>query len=116
MFCTTIYLFVFYLVCKSCIVKYLQMSKQCPMCNIKIHETQPLINLRPDRTMQDVVYRLVPNLFEGNSHHLILIKPSSHFLQMWYEFGYHSPVFIVNISQELSTGKLLQIIWCKIVP
>ncbi|XP_033633250.1 polycomb group RING finger protein 1-like [Asterias rubens] len=51
--------------CKSCIVKYLQMSKQCPMCNIKIHETQPLINLRPDRTMQDVVYRLVPNLFEG---------------------------------------------------
>ncbi|XP_022111209.1 polycomb group RING finger protein 1-like, partial [Acanthaster planci] len=51
--------------CKSCIVKYLQMSKQCPMCNIKIHETQPLINLRPDRTMQDVVYGLVPNLFES---------------------------------------------------
>uniref|UniRef100_A0A0E9VKS8 Polycomb group RING finger protein 1 n=1 Tax=Anguilla anguilla TaxID=7936 RepID=A0A0E9VKS8_ANGAN len=24
--------------CKSCIVKYLQTSKYCPMCNIKIHE------------------------------------------------------------------------------
>ncbi|XP_028445992.1 polycomb group RING finger protein 1 [Perca flavescens] len=33
-------------VCKSCIVKYLQTSKYCPMCNIKIHETQPLLNLK----------------------------------------------------------------------
>ncbi|XP_071481800.1 polycomb group RING finger protein 1-like [Diadema antillarum] len=50
--------------CKSCIVKYLQTSKLCPMCNLKIHETQPLLNLRPDRTMQDVVFKLVPKLFE----------------------------------------------------
>ncbi|PIK59081.1 putative polycomb group RING finger protein 1 [Apostichopus japonicus] len=51
--------------CKSCIVKYLQTSKQCPMCNIKIHETQPLLNLRPDRTMQDIIFKLIPGLFEG---------------------------------------------------
>ena len=38
--------------CKSCIVKYLQTSKFCPNCNSKIHETQPLINLRSDRTLQ----------------------------------------------------------------
>ncbi|XP_064603918.1 polycomb group RING finger protein 1-like isoform X2 [Liolophura sinensis] len=50
--------------CKSCIVKYLESSKQCPQCNIKIHETQPLFNLRADRTLQDVVYKLVPGLFE----------------------------------------------------
>ncbi|XP_003724093.1 polycomb group RING finger protein 1 [Strongylocentrotus purpuratus] len=50
--------------CKSCIVKYLQTSKICPMCNQKVHETQPVLNLRPDRTMQDVVLKLVPKLFE----------------------------------------------------
>lgn len=51
-------------VCKSCIVKYLQTSKYCPMCNIKIHETQPLLNLKLDRVMQDIVYKLVPGLQE----------------------------------------------------
>ena len=48
--------------CESCIVKYLQTSKYCPMCNIKIHETQPLLNLKLDRVMQDIVYKLVPGL------------------------------------------------------
>lgn len=52
-------------VCKSCIVKYLQTSKYCPMCNIKIHETQPLLNLKLDRVMQDIVYKLVPGLQES---------------------------------------------------
>ncbi|NWV45924.1 PCGF1 protein, partial [Daphoenositta chrysoptera] len=43
--------------CKSCIVKYLQTSKYCPMCNTKIHETQPLLNLKLDRVMQDIASR-----------------------------------------------------------
>ncbi|XP_074443129.1 polycomb group RING finger protein 1 isoform X2 [Larus michahellis] len=51
--------------CKSCIVKYLQTSKYCPMCNTKIHETQPLLNLKLDRVMQDIVYKLVPGLQES---------------------------------------------------
>lgn len=50
--------------CKSCIVKCLQINKCCPQCNLKIHETSPLISLRPDRTMQDIVYKIVPNLYE----------------------------------------------------
>lgn len=53
-------------VCKSCIVKHLQSSKNCPQCGVKVHETQPLLHLRPDRTMQDIVYKLVPHLFESN--------------------------------------------------
>uniref|UniRef100_A0A8C0G3X7 Polycomb group ring finger 1 n=1 Tax=Chelonoidis abingdonii TaxID=106734 RepID=A0A8C0G3X7_CHEAB len=35
------------------------------MCNTKIHETQPLLNLKLDRVMQDVVYKLVPGLQES---------------------------------------------------
>lgn len=46
-------------------MKYLQTSKYCPMCNIKIHETQPLLNLKLDRVMQDIVYKLVPGLQES---------------------------------------------------
>lgn len=57
-----LFFFFFPAVCKSCIVKYLQTSKYCPMCNIKIHETQPLLNLKLDRVMQDIVYKLVPGL------------------------------------------------------
>ncbi|ESO95036.1 hypothetical protein LOTGIDRAFT_117541, partial [Lottia gigantea] len=51
--------------CKSCIVKYLQSSKKCPQCSVKVHESQPVFFLRPDRTLQDIVYKLVPHLFEN---------------------------------------------------
>ncbi|NWT75440.1 PCGF1 protein, partial [Prunella himalayana] len=57
--------------CKSCIVKYLQTSKYCPMCNTKIHETQPLLNLKLDRVMQDIVYKLgLPSGTEVSLSHL----------------------------------------------
>ncbi|NWW47045.1 PCGF1 protein, partial [Pedionomus torquatus] len=61
--------------CKSCIVKYLQTSKYCPMCNTKIHETQPLLNLKLDRVMQDIVYKLVPGLQESESSHGSQVVP-----------------------------------------
>ncbi|XP_014668114.1 PREDICTED: polycomb group RING finger protein 1-like isoform X2 [Priapulus caudatus] len=50
--------------CKSCIVKYLQTRKHCPSCNVKVHETQPLLKLKLDIVMQDIVYKLVPRLYE----------------------------------------------------
>ena len=46
-------------------MKFLQSSKCCPQCGLKIHETQPLLNLKPDRVMQDVVFKLVPGLYES---------------------------------------------------
>ncbi|KAL8604924.1 hypothetical protein ACOMHN_028552 [Nucella lapillus] len=51
--------------CKTCIVKYLQSSKHCPQCNLKVHETHPLFHLRADRTLQDIVYKLVPHLLDN---------------------------------------------------
>ncbi|XP_054846697.1 polycomb group RING finger protein 1 isoform X1 [Eublepharis macularius] len=56
--------------CKSCIVKYLQTSKYCPLCSTKIHETQPLLNLKLDRVMQDIVYKLVPGLQESEERRI----------------------------------------------
>ncbi|XP_060728562.1 polycomb group RING finger protein 6 isoform X1 [Tachysurus vachellii] len=50
--------------CKSCIVKHFFCSNRCPNCSIIVHQTQPLYNIRPDRQLQDIVYKTVPYLEE----------------------------------------------------
>jgi ornithine carbamoyltransferase len=50
------------LVCKSCLVKHLEENNTCPTCNIVIHQSHPLQYISFDRTMQDIVYKLVPEL------------------------------------------------------
>ncbi|KAL1461542.1 hypothetical protein WDU94_013427 [Cyamophila willieti] len=48
--------------CKSCLVQHLDEKNTCPSCNIIIHQSHPLQYISFDRTMQDLVYKLVPNL------------------------------------------------------
>ncbi|CAB4056477.1 PCGF3 [Lepeophtheirus salmonis] len=48
--------------CKSCIVKHLEDSNTCPECEDTIHQSHPLDYIAFDRTMQDLVYKIVPNL------------------------------------------------------
>nr|XP_057920846.1 polycomb group RING finger protein 6 [Doryrhamphus excisus]XP_057920847.1 polycomb group RING finger protein 6 [Doryrhamphus excisus]XP_057920848.1 polycomb group RING finger protein 6 [Doryrhamphus excisus] len=48
--------------CKSCIVKHFFSTNRCPTCEIIVHETQPLYNIRLDRQLQDIVYKMVPFL------------------------------------------------------
>ncbi|XP_013917722.1 PREDICTED: polycomb complex protein BMI-1-like [Thamnophis sirtalis] len=48
--------------CKTCIVHYLESSKYCPICDVQVHKTKPLLNIRSDKTLQDIVYKLVPGL------------------------------------------------------
>ncbi|KAK2111803.1 Polycomb group RING finger protein 2 [Saguinus oedipus] len=52
-------------VCKTCIVRYLETNKYCPMCDVQVHKTRPLLSIRSDKTLQDIVYKLVPGLFKG---------------------------------------------------
>uniref|UniRef100_K7FBD2 Polycomb group RING finger protein 6 n=1 Tax=Pelodiscus sinensis TaxID=13735 RepID=K7FBD2_PELSI len=54
-------------VCKSCIVRHFYYSNRCPKCNIVVHQTQPLYNIRYrlDRQLQDIVYKLVVSLEES---------------------------------------------------
>lgn len=48
--------------CKSCIVKYLNDNNiTCPKCENVIHSSHPLQYISSDRTMQDIVSKLVPN-------------------------------------------------------
>ncbi|EEB18481.1 Polycomb group RING finger protein, putative [Pediculus humanus corporis] len=51
--------------CKSCLVKHLEENNTCPTCNIVIHQSHPLQYISFDRTMQDIVYKLVPHLQEN---------------------------------------------------
>ncbi|CAH3184873.1 unnamed protein product, partial [Porites lobata] len=48
--------------CKSCLVRHIELVNRCPAYNTVIHETQPLYNIRRDRTMQDIVYKLLPRI------------------------------------------------------
>jgi len=48
--------------CKSCIVKHLEDNINCPECEVMIHQSHPLDYIAFDRTMQDIVYKLVPSL------------------------------------------------------
>jgi len=48
--------------CKSCIVKHLEDNINCPECEVMIHQSHPLDYIAFDRTMQDIVYKLVPGL------------------------------------------------------
>lgn len=48
--------------CKSCLVKHLEENNTCPTCQIVIHQSHPLQYISFDRTMQDIVYKLVPDL------------------------------------------------------
>ncbi|XP_019899711.1 polycomb complex protein BMI-1-B isoform X2 [Esox lucius] len=50
--------------CRMCIVRYLETSKYCPICDVQVHKTKPLLNIRSDKTLQDIVYKLVPGLFK----------------------------------------------------
>ncbi|XP_035205353.1 polycomb complex protein BMI-1-like [Stegodyphus dumicola] len=55
----------FFPVCRTCIVRYLQTNKFCPTCEVQVHKTRPLVNIRSDQTLQDIVYKLVPGLFKN---------------------------------------------------
>lgn len=48
--------------CKSCIVRYLQSSKLCPTCGTLVHETDPLSYIKLDRTMQDIMNKILPDI------------------------------------------------------
>ncbi|XP_033337475.2 uncharacterized protein LOC117226839 isoform X1 [Megalopta genalis] len=51
--------------CRSCIVKYLENNKYCPICEVQVHKNKPLLNIRPDYTLQDIVYKLVPGCYQN---------------------------------------------------
>ncbi|XP_031563043.1 polycomb group RING finger protein 3-like [Actinia tenebrosa] len=50
--------------CRSCLVKHLRECNFCPSCKIVLHQSHPMNYISTDRTLQDIVYKLVPDLQE----------------------------------------------------
>uniref|UniRef100_A0AAR5Q7H9 RING-type domain-containing protein n=2 Tax=Dendroctonus ponderosae TaxID=77166 RepID=A0AAR5Q7H9_DENPD len=53
--------------CRSCIVRYLNTHKYCPICDVQVHKSKPLLNIRQDKTLQALVYKLVPRLYQDEA-------------------------------------------------
>lgn len=49
--------------CWTCIVKYLEKNKFCPICDVQAYKTKPHLSIRPDYTIQRLTYKMVPGLF-----------------------------------------------------
>lgn len=50
--------------CRKCLVIHLKnISNSCPKCSISLPGAKPFENIRSDPTLQEIVYKLVPNLF-----------------------------------------------------
>ncbi|XP_065367595.1 polycomb group protein Psc [Calliphora vicina] len=48
--------------CHSCLIKHLRTEQYCPRCEMMINTAKP--NIKPDTTLQAIVYKLVPGLYE----------------------------------------------------
>lgn len=66
--------FIQFAVCKSCLVQHLEENNTCPTCEMVIHQSHPLQYISFDRTMQDIVYKLVPNLQDSECYNSYCAK------------------------------------------
>lgn len=41
-----------------------ELQPKCPTCETHLHKTKPLSSLRSDKTLQEIVYKLVPSLYK----------------------------------------------------
>ncbi|XP_039275366.1 LOW QUALITY PROTEIN: uncharacterized protein DDB_G0283697-like [Nilaparvata lugens] len=51
--------------CRSCIVKYVEKTRFCPICEVQLNNKNPLLSLSPDKTLQRLVYKMVPGLYSS---------------------------------------------------
>lgn len=48
--------------CKSCLVQYFQKNRKCPVCDILVHEMNPMAFIKQDWVLQDIVCKILPGL------------------------------------------------------
>lgn len=46
-------------------------SFRCPDCNQQIHETNPWEYLREDKTLEEIIFKLIPGLWEKERQNII---------------------------------------------
>lgn len=97
----------------------MEKSKYCPICEVQVHESKPLLNIRPDCTLQDIVYKLVPGCYQSKNR--IKIEKIKELMKQFYNsylelfsdemrcrrefYANHPDANISNLSPE-SKGEL----------
>ena len=85
-------------VCKTCIVNHVQAgtprSTKCPICEVVIHKTRPLSSMRLDKTLQDIVFKLVPGLYEKEVERRRTFHEQSKYF--WYICVYMYTITIIT--------------------
>ncbi|KAJ7427219.1 Polycomb group RING finger protein 3 [Willisornis vidua] len=92
--------------CRSCLVKYLEENNTCPTCRIVIHQSHPLQYIGHDRTMQDIVYKLVPGLQEGETKADENLNKETSEEKQEEDNDYHRSDEQVSICLECNSSKL----------
>ncbi|XP_065557646.1 LOW QUALITY PROTEIN: polycomb group RING finger protein 3-like [Artemia franciscana] len=90
--------------CKSCLVKHLEEKNTCPECEQVIHQSHPLQYISFDRTMQDIVYKLVPSLQDSKNHRLhkkLKLLFEFQFLFLWLILMLNNPIVEINSRKEI---------------
>eukprot|EP00058_Branchiostoma_floridae_P023437 XP_002608927.1 hypothetical protein BRAFLDRAFT_85508 [Branchiostoma floridae] len=96
--------------CKSCIVQYLEENNDCPTCKQVIHQSHPLNYISHDRTMQDIVYKLVPGLQkDGEEDSNGKSTASSSKSKEDEDSDYHRSDEQVNICLECSSNRMREL-------
>ncbi|ESN90947.1 hypothetical protein HELRODRAFT_135069, partial [Helobdella robusta] len=50
--------------CKKCILDYTKFYLNCPICQELIHPTNPMEEIMHDSPIQDLLYKLMPSVYE----------------------------------------------------
>lgn len=50
--------------CRPCVIKFIKEKPRCPECNLAIKDKRYLHRLKTDVTLQNLVYKLTPGLYE----------------------------------------------------
>uniref|UniRef100_A0A915KCX5 RING-type domain-containing protein n=1 Tax=Romanomermis culicivorax TaxID=13658 RepID=A0A915KCX5_ROMCU len=51
--------------CRACLLSYFETTNKCPICDIEINQFQLDRSIRFDRTLQMLVYKLIPGLYKS---------------------------------------------------
>ncbi|VDL97952.1 unnamed protein product [Schistocephalus solidus] len=82
--------------CRSCILRYILDNKVCPLCDSLIHEGRPGFALRPDITLQRVVYKLVPGLLRVELDRIVAFRA---------RFSQNPTAVLKKVSKQLTKMK-----------
>lgn len=99
--------------CKSCIVKHIKNEddddrhKKCPKCHTVIHERRPMDYIICDRNKQDIVYKLVPQLYITELTNRIQARETEGLDEVTRYFIQSKLLYVVLIQKRNSLPNLL---------